>query len=200
MRKLQAGKRSWAILAAALLGAEMFCTLTGFAQEPRLAARRKSNMPASQIADEAFKPLDQIHVVPRLDRALLPEDRAATLFAPPAEASPEAFRRADWHTSVYAWVPPEFFHRPLYFDDQPLERYGQTSYPRLQPAISTAKYFGDVIFMPYKIVVDGHHQWVSNLGYERPGTYMPPVRERLITPPHTYPRREVLDRPPLPGQ
>jgi hypothetical protein len=187
------------LIVAAAVVLQLLLVLHVVAQEPRLA-RRKTNMQAPPVADEAFKPLDQIQVVPRLDRPVLPEDRATDLFSPPAPASPEALRRADWQTSVYAWTPPEFFHRPLYFDDQPLERYGQSVHPRLQPAVSTGKFFKDVVFLPYYLVIDGHHQWVSPLGWDRPGSYATPIRERFPTLPGSYPRRGVTQRPNLEGQ
>lgn len=187
------------LLVAAACVLQIFGADETHAQEPRMA-RRKTNMPASQIADEAFKPLDQIEVVPRLERPVLPVDQAVDLFAASAPASPEALRRADWQTSVYAWTPPEFFHRPLYFDDQALERYGQSTHPRLQPAISTTKFFKDAVFLPYYLVIDGHRQWVSPLGWERPGSYAAPIRERFPTLPGAYPRRGVTQRPVLEGE
>jgi len=199
MAKLLASLRP-DIIATAIVVVHALLVSSMSAEEPRLARRRGTNVQPSPAADRAFKPVDQIRVEINLDRAALPEDRATEIFSPATPASPEAFHRAEWHTSVYAWAPPEFFYRPLYFDDVPLERYGHSVYPRLQPAVSTVKYFGDVLLLPYRMVIDAPHQWVSPLGYDRPGSDAEPVRERGLTLPGAYPRRPVVERPILEGQ
>lgn len=194
-------RRSATALGPALVAA--LCSLAvlpAAADEPRIArARRGANLPPSQIADRAFKPVDQIKVEVFLERPLLPEDSAKSLFAASTPASPEALRRADWKTSVYAWTPPEFFHRPLFYEDVPLERYGHSVHPRLQPAVSTVKFYGDVALLPYRWLVESPRQWVSPLGYERPGDDAYPVRERFLLP-GEQPRRGVVERPILDGQ
>jgi len=199
MAKMPAELRPHSLTMALLVAVHVLFVASASSDEPRVA-RRGVYVPPAQIADRVFKPLDRIQVEPQLRRPVLPEDCAATLFSPPIPVSPETLRREKWKTSVYAWTPPEFFHRPLYFDDQPLERHGQTIGPRLQPAVSTVKFFSDVALLPYRMVVDTPHQWVSPLGYERPGTDAPPVRERMLTLPGEYPRRPVIERPILDGQ
>lgn len=167
------------------------------APEVRVAARRRREPPPPQIVERTFKPLDQIQVETQIKRPLLPEDSSGTLFSNPAIASRASLRRDEWETSVYEWKPPEYFHRPIYFQDAPLERYGQSTHPILQPGISTARFFGEVVLFPYTVLVEAPHQWVSPLGYDRPGSYAFPVRQRLFMPPHVQPRVGVPERPPL---
>lgn len=47
------------------------------------------------------------------------------------------------------WVADNLAHRRLYFEDLPLERHGQMA-PRLQPLISMAKFYGDVIAASFR--------------------------------------------------
>ena len=44
-------------------------------------------------------------------------------------------------------------HMPVYFEEEQLERYG-TGKPLLQPALSGAHFFGNVVSLPYKMVVE----------------------------------------------
>lgn len=53
----------------------------------------------------------------------------------------------------YYWQSPEFCHRPLYFEQPNLERYGRHA-GVLQPAISGAHFFGVVPALPYLMVVE----------------------------------------------
>ena len=52
-----------------------------------------------------------------------------------------------------SWQATEFWHRPLYFDDVPLERYGQMHHPLIQPWLSGVHFFGNVPLLPYKMGV-----------------------------------------------
>ena len=79
----------------------------------------------------------------------------------------------------YHWKPTNFFHNPLYFDDTPLERYGQSVCPPLQPAISGARFFATLPVLPYKVGLDRPFDCVSTLGYYRPGECAPCMRERF---------------------
>jgi len=80
----------------------------------------------------------------------------------------------------FNWQPTNFFHQPLYFDDQPLERYGQTTCWQLQPIISGSRFFFTVPIVPYKIGLNPLHEPVTTLGYDRPGNCTPCMRERVV--------------------
>ncbi|MFC1758128.1 hypothetical protein ACFL2H_05085 [Planctomycetota bacterium] len=105
-----------------------------------------------------------------------PADCSEGLFLP---ARPGIARSTS--ITQFHWQAPNFFHRPLYFDDTPLERYGQSiKYTRLQPIVSGAKFFGTFAILPYKMGIDRIGDCVSPLGYYRPGSCAPCVRERII--------------------
>jgi hypothetical protein len=77
----------------------------------------------------------------------------------------------------FHWKASGLFSNPLYFEDVSLERYGQESC--VQNAVSTAKFFGTVAILPYKMGVDCPREHDYKLGYIRPGNCAPPVCERL---------------------
>ncbi len=128
-----------------------------------------------QAADEPLqvpKQLDQLTVDITSSRGpgKLPEDVAAQALA--AEKTDiEAVR--DWAISDFRWEAPIVAHKPLYFEEFALERYGQTRSPLLQPAISGAHFFGSVLILPYKMGLERPHELVYSLGHYRPGDCVP---------------------------
>lgn len=88
--------------------------------------------------------------------------------------------RDGWADSMEMWAPTELFFHPLYFDEPALERYGQTRNPILQPAISGAHFFGSAALLPLELVAEQPCRRVSQLGYYRPGSVAPPVRDRMV--------------------
>jgi hypothetical protein len=88
-----------------------------------------------------------------------------------------------WGMSVSAWEAPAFCHRPLYFEDENLERHGR-SLGLLQPAASAAHFAGRTLAWPYLAGAYPPHECVYTLGRERPGScaayrlYRPPVSVR----------------------
>jgi hypothetical protein len=78
----------------------------------------------------------------------------------------------EWPLTVYAWESPAFCHRPLYFEDENLERYGY-SYGAVQPAVSAAHFFGRAVTWPYLMGAFPPHDCTYTLGKGRPGSYMP---------------------------
>jgi hypothetical protein len=84
-----------------------------------------------------------------------------------------------WGMSVSAWEAPAFCHRPLYFEDENLERHGR-SLGLLQPAASTAHFAGRMLAWPYLAGAYSPHECIYTLGRERPGSY---AAYRLYRPP-----------------
>jgi len=120
-----------------------------------------------------FRPLREIDLQPGLDRGKTPPDLSAGLFAPPPPGAPlERFGHA-WPEQVFGWAASELEHQPLYFDDVPLENYGQTVCPFAQPALSAARFFVTLPVIPYKIGLDHPFDRVSTLGTYRVGTCAP---------------------------
>lgn len=84
-----------------------------------------------------------------------------------------------WGMSASAWEAPAFCHRPLYFEDENLERHGR-SFGIFQPAVSAAHFTGRAVAWPYLAGAFPPHECIYTLGRERPGSYVP---YRLYRPP-----------------
>lgn len=80
---------------------------------------------------------------------------------------------AEWMHSSYAWVTPTFYHRPLYFEQPNLERYGIGKRRVLQPVYSAAHFFGSIGLLPYKLLTQHPGEHVYTLGNNRPGDCVP---------------------------
>ncbi len=64
-------------------------------------------------------------------------------------------------------------HKPLYFEDVQLERYGHEVGPVLQPVLSSAHFFANIAVLPYKAGIHPPNECQYALGYYRPGNCAP---------------------------
>lgn len=79
--------------------------------------------------------------------------------------------------TVKTWRSPNMKHRPLYFEEANLERYGHT-HPRLQPLLSGAHFFSSVALLPYNTGITRANTCQYSIGYSRPGDCVPKIREQ----------------------
>jgi hypothetical protein len=142
-------------------------------------AKRQVTCPPQEELDRLFKPLNRIRMVASDSPGPLPPDCSSNLFVPVRGTDSDSTNYRDGTCAVVHWVPTEFAHQPLYFDDIPLERYGQTICPILQPVLSGACFFGTFPLMPCKMAIDRTHDPIYTLGYYRIGNCVPCVRQRL---------------------
>lgn len=75
--------------------------------------------------------------------------------------------------SILTWKASGACHKPLYFEDVQLERYGHEWGPVVQPALSTVRFFGDLAVLPYKMGIHPPRECQYPLGYYRPGECAP---------------------------
>lgn len=75
--------------------------------------------------------------------------------------------------SAVQWKAPGHSHKPAYFEQVQLERYGHEVGPVLQPLISTAHFFGNIAVLPYKMGIHPPNECQYSLGYYRPGNCAP---------------------------
>lgn len=68
------------------------------------------------------------------------------------------------------WMPPNFTHRTLYFEDVTLERFGVSWGPVLQPAASGVRFFYDACWLPLRRITRPCCVEESILGYPRAGS------------------------------
>jgi hypothetical protein len=85
----------------------------------------------------------------------------------------ETFEPRSWVASTYVWKASAACHKPLYFEDVHLERYGHSVGPILQPFASSAHFFATIPILPYKMGVHPPHECMYTLGYYRPGNCAP---------------------------
>ncbi len=84
-----------------------------------------------------------------------------------------SFPSRDFVDTTVTWKASGACHKPLYFEDVQLERYGHEWGPVVQPVLSTAHFFGDVLVLPYKMGIHPMNECQYSLGYYRPGSCAP---------------------------
>lgn len=82
--------------------------------------------------------------------------------------APVGMTRSDMVTSVH-YAAPAYCHRPLYFEEINLERYGH-NFGVMQPFVSAANFYGRLSIMPYLMTVDKPWECQYPLGHYRPGS------------------------------
>ncbi|HEY4309774.1 MAG TPA: hypothetical protein VGN12_10020 [Pirellulales bacterium] len=85
----------------------------------------------------------------------------------------EQFVPRNFQSTLFAWKASSLCHKPLYFEDVELERYGQTCSPFLQPIISATKFYLTLPILPYMMGVEPPLECIYPLGYYRPGDCAP---------------------------
>ena len=79
----------------------------------------------------------------------------------------------NWTPSTYTWKASALCHKPFYFEDIQLERYGHSAGPVLQELRSGAHFFLNIAALPYNIGVHTPNECQYTLGYYRPGNCAP---------------------------
>jgi len=78
-----------------------------------------------------------------------------------------------WEQTTYMWKASALCHKPLYFEDEQLERYGHSFSPCLQPFVSGAHFFSHIPVLPYCMGVEPPCECIYALGHYRPGNCAP---------------------------
>jgi len=79
----------------------------------------------------------------------------------------------DFRLITFHWKASALCHKPLYFEEVQLERYGHSFGPLAQPIVSTAHFFANIAIVPYKMGINPPHECMYALGYYRPGSCAP---------------------------
>ena len=84
-----------------------------------------------------------------------------------------------WIASTFTYQASNLCHKPLYFEEVQLERYGHTAGPIKQPILSGAHFFANIAVLPYKMAISPPMECEYPLGYYRPGScapwHIPPI-------------------------
>ena len=85
----------------------------------------------------------------------------------------------NWVPQSFTWTASSLCHKPLYFENQQLERYGHTHGPILQPIHSTAHFFVSLATLPYQTAIHPPNECRYALGYYRPGNCAPWLKDPI---------------------
>lgn len=93
----------------------------------------------------------------------------------PAECPLGGLRNAErsWLASNFHYHASALCHKPLYFEDVQLERYGHTAGPFRQPILSAAHFVVHGLGLPYQMAINPPTECQYSLGYYRPGSCAP---------------------------
>ena len=132
----------------------------------RLSDVRQGRVVVKCPEDGIFKPLTDISYDIRIKPGeLLPDE---------CLLGDEVYEQRDWQRVCFLWKASALCHKPLYFEEEALERYGHTHVrEELQPLVSGAKFFLTIPILPYKMGINPPHECIYTLGYYRPGDCAP---------------------------
>jgi hypothetical protein len=85
----------------------------------------------------------------------------------------ETFQPRRFASTTMTWKATGVCHKPLYFEDWNLERYGHSYGCLADPFVSAAHFFVTLPVLPYKTGVELPWECVYPLGYYRPGSCAP---------------------------
>lgn len=83
------------------------------------------------------------------------------------------FEERQFASITYTWTASGLCHKPLYFEDVQVERYGHMAGPFVQPFASAAHFFLTLPVLPYKMGLETPNECMYTLGYYRPGNCAP---------------------------
>ncbi len=128
--------------------------------------RREADLTLKCISPEDFRPVTEIttDITPHGD---LPNE------CPLTDDVFDLEQARVWAPITFTWKAAALCHKPLYFEQVQLERYGHSWGPYVQPFISGAHFFLTVPILPYKMGLKAPTECVYTLGYYRPGNCAP---------------------------
>lgn len=91
--------------------------------------------------------------------------------------SQETFTGRHWAHQTITWKASNLCHKPLYFENIQLERYGHSHGPFAQPVHSTLHFFGSLALLPYQSGINPPNECQYALGFYRPGNCAPWLRD-----------------------
>jgi len=133
--------------------------------EPLAAQPSVGGIECPKNPDQYFQPIGKLDA-----------DISYKQTAKPPEECPLAqktFEPRCWAPTTFLWKSTGLCHKPLYFEEVQLERYGHTVGPLLQPIVSGAHFFLTVPVLPYQMGLTPPGECMYTLGYYRPGSCAP---------------------------
>jgi hypothetical protein len=85
----------------------------------------------------------------------------------------DVYQSREFATTTFTWKAAGYCHKPLYFEQWNLERYGHSRGLVADMFLSGAHFFATVPVLPYKMGVELPWECIYPLGYYRPGSCAP---------------------------
>lgn len=92
---------------------------------------------------------------------------------PECQLGDEPATPRQWQLTTFTWKASGLCHKPLYFEEQRLERYGHSAGPIRQPVLSAAHFVLGLALLPYDMGIHPPSECIYALGYYRPGSCAP---------------------------
>ena len=139
-----------------------------------LAERRQRTV--CENPDDILHPIDELNHLPGIRDAGIadPNNRPNT-----CDLGGGDFVPRQWQPTTFMWQASGLCHKPAYFEDIHLERYGHSWGPYVQPLMSGAHFFLNVPILPYKMGLYPPNECIYTLGYYRPGSCAPYMLDPL---------------------
>lgn len=160
---------------AGVTGADEFVARTVSRTSLQAAREAPSAIDSPFLLDLDERPMEQLttHIGSASGRR--PADLASDRMEKIDESLGSMVLDRYWGETSLHWQAPAFAHRPLYFEQVNLERfgYGPRYLRAVQPALSGAHFFATIPALPYLMTVEPPCRCVYPLGHHRPGNCVP---------------------------
>jgi hypothetical protein len=140
-----------------------------------IAQGRAERKPTCKSPDEILHTIDELdHLTGIRDASINPDNRPSSCDLEGGDFIPR-----QWASTTFIWQASGLCHKPAYFEDVHLERYGHSWGPYVQPLMSGAHFFLNVPILPYKMGLYPPNECIYTLGYYRPGSCAPYMLDPL---------------------
>ncbi len=137
-----------------------------------LRVRQQEGAAAEKNCEEEFSKIRQKRIR-NIDLDIRLTGNAGEDFPFECRLGGKPYQPRQWPLLTHHWKASALYHKPLYFEQVRLERYGHSWGPCLQPLMSGVHFFGSLPVLPYKMGVRTPRECVYALGYYRPGNCAP---------------------------
>jgi hypothetical protein len=139
------------------------------------AAIRLTSGPCTDEADDCRDHLQTLRddTISTIDLDIRVSGRPGNDYPCECRLEGETFKPRQFASTMFTWKAAGYCHKPLYFEDWNLERYGHSHGRLLDPFVSAAHFFVTLPVLPYKMGVELPWECVYPLGYYRPGSCAP---------------------------
>jgi len=145
--------------------------------EAQLAAAAEPDMqgPQAEDAEECRQALQKLRAdaLSGIELDIRVGGRAGSDYPYECRLEGQTFQPRRFAATMFTWKAAGYCHKPLYFEDWSLERYGHSHGFVADSFTSAAHFFTTLPVLPYKMGVELPWECVYPLGYYRPGSCAP---------------------------